>query len=171
MCRDAVCCSVLRCVAVCCSVLQFKWHVERCSVVQCVAVCCGVLQCVAVQVACGEMQCSAVCCGVLQSLWHQTWLWTSHRHTTLSDSTFDNWAPPSIPQNRVHCNTLQHTATHCNTLQHTAPHCTPACSTKWCALKTFPHFDFRLRKSKWGKENLKTFPHFDLIWRLFPILI
>ena len=33
---DAVCCSVLQCVAVCCSVLQ------------CVAVCCSVLQCVAV---------------------------------------------------------------------------------------------------------------------------
>jgi len=31
--RDAVCCSVLQCVAVCCSVLQ------------CVAVCCSVLQC------------------------------------------------------------------------------------------------------------------------------
>ena len=36
---QAVCCSVLHCVAVCRSVLQ------------CVAVCCSVLQCVAVRVA------------------------------------------------------------------------------------------------------------------------
>ena len=63
---NAVCCSVLQCVAVCCSVLQ-KWH-SRCnrhsliwivdlvllkgplpvcrSALQCVAVCCSVLQCV-----------------------------------------------------------------------------------------------------------------------------
>ena len=55
--RVAMCCSVLRCVAVwkkqcvacvavSCSVLQRV--VVECSVLQCVAVCCGDLQCVAV---------------------------------------------------------------------------------------------------------------------------
>ena len=38
---EAVCCSVLQCVAVCCSVLQQD------ALRQCVAVCCSVLQCVA----------------------------------------------------------------------------------------------------------------------------
>jgi len=46
--KMAVCCSVLRCVAM------------RCSVLQCVAVCCSVLQGVA-----SVLQCVAVCCGVL----------------------------------------------------------------------------------------------------------
>jgi len=42
---EAVCCSVLQCVAVCCNVVQC---VAVCySVLQCVAVCCGVLQCLA----------------------------------------------------------------------------------------------------------------------------
>ena len=59
---DAVCCSVLQCVAVCCSVLQCL--AVCCSVLQCVAVCCSVLQCVAV--CCSMLQCVAVCCSVLQ---------------------------------------------------------------------------------------------------------
>ena len=57
--RNAVCCSVLQCVAMCCSVLQ------------CVAVCCSVLQCVAVYVAfAGDIFCvprnlrDTVCCSV-----------------------------------------------------------------------------------------------------------
>ena len=64
--RDAVCCSVLQCVAVdvrgtlfkrqcvaaCCSVLQWMSEVPclNGTVLQCVAVCCSVLQCVAVDV-------------------------------------------------------------------------------------------------------------------------
>jgi len=50
--EEAVCCSVLQCVAVCCSALQCV--AVRCSALQCVAVCCSVLQCV------------AVCCSVFQ---------------------------------------------------------------------------------------------------------
>ena len=49
---NAVCCSVLQCVAACCSVLQF------------VAVCCSVLQCVAVCVS--LLQCITVRCSVVQ---------------------------------------------------------------------------------------------------------
>jgi len=84
--QDAVCCSVLQCVAVCCSVSQSAC----CSVLQCVAVttrtnhntadsqqwraavccsmlqlaCCSVLPCVAV--CCSVLPCVAVCCSVLQ---------------------------------------------------------------------------------------------------------
>ena len=54
--RVAVCCS--RCVAVCCSVLRFV----AVDVVQRVAACCSVLRCVAVDV----LQYVAVCRGVLQ---------------------------------------------------------------------------------------------------------
>ena len=66
----AVCCSVLRCVAVCCSVLGIESHgytiLEAGNgmlrLLQCVAVCCCVLQCVAV--CCSVLQCVAVCCSV-----------------------------------------------------------------------------------------------------------
>jgi len=56
---EAVCCSVLQCVAVCCSVLQcvaicYRLTFDSRTVLQCVAACCSVLQCV------------AVCCNVLQ---------------------------------------------------------------------------------------------------------
>ena len=68
---DAVCRSVLQCVAGRCIVLQF---------VQCVAVCCSVLQCVARHIrkgggyhvkvcgvwVVGTLQHVAVCCNVLQ---------------------------------------------------------------------------------------------------------
>ena len=50
-----VCCSVLQCVAVCCSALQSV--AACCSVLQCVTECCSVLQCV------------AVCCSVLQCVY------------------------------------------------------------------------------------------------------
>jgi len=57
---QAVCCSVLQCVAVCCSVLQCV--AVRCSALQCVTVRCSVLQCVAVRWS--VLQCVAVCCSV-----------------------------------------------------------------------------------------------------------
>ena len=68
--NDAVCSSVLQCVAVCCSVLQCV--AACCSVLQCVAVCCSMLQHVAaccsmlqhVAVCCSVLQCVAVCCSV-----------------------------------------------------------------------------------------------------------
>ena len=50
---DAVCCSVLQCVAVCRSHAIHTYS-------ECVAVCCSVLQCVAV--CCSVLQCVAVCC-------------------------------------------------------------------------------------------------------------
>jgi len=82
----AVCCSVLRCVAVwrhlhgifqnrslcvavCCSVL---WCVAVCcGVLQCVAVCCDVLRCVEICMSLSEtghcvLQCFAVCCSVFR---------------------------------------------------------------------------------------------------------
>jgi len=66
--RDAVCCSVLQCVAVCCSTCKnVPLHQ-----MQCVAVCCSVLQCLAVpaitchSIKCSVLQCVAVCCSVLQ---------------------------------------------------------------------------------------------------------
>jgi len=54
---NAVCCSVLQCVAVCCSAMQiymYKGTEEpkgppMVLQMQCVAVCCGVMQCVAVR--------------------------------------------------------------------------------------------------------------------------
>ena len=85
----AVCCSVLKCVAVCCDVLQcvvICCSMLRCVVVgysgksvsldssllvshrsvsQCVAVCCIMLQCVAV--CCSGLNCVAACCSVLWS--------------------------------------------------------------------------------------------------------
>ena len=61
-CADALCHSVLRCVAVWCSVLQCV--AVCCSVLQCAAVCCSVLQCAAV--CCRMLQCVAVWCSVLQ---------------------------------------------------------------------------------------------------------
>jgi len=84
--RDAVCCSVLRCITVCCSVMQcvaarVASHVantldgtQRCSELYCVAVYYSMLQRVAVccSACCkysrwdSEMQCVAVCCGVSQ---------------------------------------------------------------------------------------------------------
>jgi len=46
----AVCCSVLRCVAMCCSVSLVirggQYVAVCCSVLKCVAMCCHVLQCV-----------------------------------------------------------------------------------------------------------------------------
>jgi len=86
--RNAVCCSVLQCVAVCCS--NFVWvrihtcilmdaflHVKGdhpiryfcevcCSVLQRIAVYYSVLQCVAV--CCSVLQCVAVCYSLLQFL-------------------------------------------------------------------------------------------------------
>jgi len=60
VCGNAVCCSVLQCVAVCCSALQcVAVCAVRCSVLQCVAVRCSVLQCVAVR--CSALHCVAVC--------------------------------------------------------------------------------------------------------------
>jgi len=49
---------VLQCGAVCCSVMRgvAVW----CGVLQCGAVCCGVVRCVAVW--CSVLQCGAVCC-------------------------------------------------------------------------------------------------------------
>ena len=90
-------CSALWCVAVCCSVLQCvavtptphtNGHVcsVRCSVLQRVALCCIVLQCVALR--CTVLQRVAVCCNMLRVL-----------HCV------------AVTQ-RLHCNTLQHTATH-----------------------------------------------------------
>jgi len=53
---DAVCCSVVQCVAV--------W----CSVVQCVAVCCSVLQCAVKSVSeCGQAVSECVCVNVCES--------------------------------------------------------------------------------------------------------
>jgi len=69
-CRDAVRCSVLRCVAVWRSrLIKRNWKGVQCvavfsSVLQCFAVCCSVLQCVAG--LCSLLQCVAVCCSVLQ---------------------------------------------------------------------------------------------------------
>jgi len=79
----ALCCSVLKCVAVCCrstSIIRLKsktWahqHAKACSLSQ--WVCCNILQCVAVgwsglkwvavvAVCCSVMYCVAVCCSSL----------------------------------------------------------------------------------------------------------
>ena len=72
--RDAVCCSVLPCVAVCCSVLQHVLNHDSGrtiliqedtirSLLQSVAVCCSVLPCVAV--CCRVLLYVAVCGSVL----------------------------------------------------------------------------------------------------------
>jgi len=62
---DAVCCSVLRCVAVRCSMLQcdaVPKALQQLELIQRVSLCCGELQCVAV--CCSVLQCAAVCCSV-----------------------------------------------------------------------------------------------------------
>jgi len=66
--RDAVCCSVLQCVAVqCVAVCCSASRSQDISVLQCVVVCCSVLQCVAVPYEVKiSVCCSAVCCSVLQ---------------------------------------------------------------------------------------------------------
>ena len=90
--RDAVCCSVVQCVAVrtntgcsqfsppfsgmmhfvavcCCVLLRVAVCCSCCSVLQCLAVCCSVLQCVAVSCSvCSVLLRVAVCCSVLQCL-------------------------------------------------------------------------------------------------------
>ena len=119
VCTHAVCCSVLQCVALCCSVLQC---VAVCfNVLQCVAVCCSVLKCAAV--CCSVLQCAAVCCSVLQCV-------TVCRKYAVCI--------------KIHCNTLQHTATHaqqtatyCNTLQHTATHCNTSLPAKGAGVATY----------------------------------
>jgi len=65
----AVCCDILRCVAVLQCVLRNASslftcrYFQGCSVLQCVAVCCSVMQCVAV--CCSMLQCVAVYCSVV----------------------------------------------------------------------------------------------------------
>jgi len=87
--RVAVCCGVLRCVAVAVwtqvNILKSQFVAVCCSVLRCVVVWCsggvdagvtfskgGVLQCVVV--CCGVLRCVAECCGVLRCVAVAVWM-------------------------------------------------------------------------------------------------
>ena len=104
--RNAVCCSVLQCVAVA-IVSEKPFRLVKCSVLQSVPLCCSVLQsvlqCVAVAIVseksfqlvkCSVLRCVVVCCSALQM-------------PSLAKNNF-GWS------NAECCNVLQHVAVYCS---------------------------------------------------------
>ena len=90
--NDAVCCSVLQCVAVYCSVLQ------------CIAVCCSVLQCVAVC-------CCTVSCGVLHAA-AQRGMRATHSYVCVNNAL---QCTPRLLQYNAGDSLICVQTTHCNT--------------------------------------------------------
>ena len=147
----AVCCSVLRCVAVWYSLIcrhkeDFLGVAACCSVLQRVAVCCSVLQCGIVLHAdtkrpFWELQRVAARCSVLQcvTVWYGLickYIKSLYRDTLL------HTAIPHCTNTATHCNTLQHTAIHCNTLQHATTHYPSTdrlCLSLYVYISKYPH--------------------------------